>query len=42
VFSLLAGIPLTGIAAGTSGLPGLVTAWAGLVLINIAYALRRR
>ncbi|WP_146087436.1 hypothetical protein [Thermomonospora echinospora] len=41
VSSLLAAIPLTGIAAGTTGLPGLIVAWVGLVLINVAHALRR-
>ncbi|REF01180.1 hypothetical protein [Thermomonospora umbrina] len=41
VFSIVAAIPLTGIAAGTSGLPGLIVAWVGLVLLNVAFALRR-
>jgi hypothetical protein len=42
VVSLLFGIPLTGIGAGTTGLAGLVVVWAGIVLVNFAYALRRR
>jgi hypothetical protein len=42
VFSLLFGIPLTGIGAGTTGLAGLVVVWLGIVLVNFAYALRRR
>ncbi|HEX2313127.1 MAG TPA: hypothetical protein VHJ17_05300 [Thermomonospora sp.] len=40
-FSIVAAVPLTGIAAGTSGLAGLVVAWVGLVLLNVAFALRR-
>jgi hypothetical protein len=40
--SLLFGIPLTGIGAGTTGLAGLVVVWLGIVLVNFAYALRRR
>jgi hypothetical protein len=42
VVSLLFGIPLTGIGAGTTGLAGLVVVWLGIVLVNFAYALRRR
>jgi hypothetical protein len=41
-FSLLFGIPLTGIGAGTTGLAGLVVVWLGIALVNFAYALRRR
>ena len=41
VVSLLFGIPLTGIGAGTTGLAGLVVVWTGIVLVNLAYALRR-
>jgi hypothetical protein len=41
VVSLLFGIPLTGIGAGTTGLAGLVVVWIGIVLVNFAYALRR-
>jgi hypothetical protein len=39
-FSLGAGIPLTGIAAGTSGLAGLLVAWTAIAVINVAYAFR--
>jgi hypothetical protein len=34
--SLGLGIPLSGIAAGTSGLAGLIICWAGIVGVNIA------
>ena len=40
--SLGIGIPLSGIGAGTSGLPGLALVWAGIVIANMAYALSRR
>ena len=40
--SLGIGIPLTGIAAGTAGTPGLFLAWGGIVAVNVAYALSRR
>ena len=36
------GIPLTGIAAGTAGLPGLIVAWAGIAIVNLAYNRRRQ
>ncbi|RAY13869.1 hypothetical protein DPM19_16305 [Actinomadura craniellae] len=39
--SLGTAVPLTAIAVGAAGLPGLLIAWIGLVLINVAYALRR-
>jgi hypothetical protein len=42
VFSMGFAIPLSGIAAGTSGLAGLLVVWAGIVAVNFAYALRRR
>jgi hypothetical protein len=42
IASLLFGIPLTGIGAGTTGLAGLVVVWLGIVLVNFAFALRRR
>lgn len=35
------GIPLTGIAAHTSGTAGLLLAWGGIVAINFAHALSR-
>jgi hypothetical protein len=39
--SLGIGIPLTGIAAGTSGMVGLLVAWIGIAMVNMAYALGR-
>ena len=32
------GIPLSAIAGGTGGLAGLVTAWSGIAIVNIAHA----
>ncbi|MFC0864505.1 hypothetical protein ACFHYQ_19620 [Sphaerimonospora cavernae] len=40
--SLALGIPLTGIAVGNAGTPGLLLAWGGIVAVNLAYALGRR
>jgi hypothetical protein len=37
VVSIVLGIPLTAIAGGIAGLPGLLTVWAGLVLINVVF-----
>ena len=42
IVSLGTGIPISAIAAGTAGLPGLITAWVGVVGVNLAYALRSR
>ena len=42
IVSLGTGIPISGIAAGTADLPGLAVAWGGIVLVNVAYALRGR
>jgi hypothetical protein len=42
VVSLALGIPLTAIAAGISGLAGLLVVWIGITAINIAYALQAR
>ena len=43
--SLGIGIPLSaiagGIAGGIAGLPGLIVAWVGLVLVNLAWMHRR-
>ncbi|GAA4228436.1 hypothetical protein FHR32_007532 [Streptosporangium album] len=36
------GIPLTGIAGSTAGTAGLLLAWGGIVVINIAHAISRR
>jgi hypothetical protein len=41
VVSMLFAIPLTGIAAGTTGLAGLLAVWLGIVLVNLAAALKR-
>ncbi|WP_203962447.1 hypothetical protein [Actinocatenispora thailandica] len=44
IVSIGAGIPLTGIATQLQGstLIGIVLIWAGLVLINVVYGMRRR
>ncbi|MFD0259977.1 hypothetical protein ACFVH7_17080 [Kitasatospora indigofera] len=36
VLSLVMGVPLSGIAAGTSGFMGLLVCWAGIVGVNFA------
>ena len=36
ILSLAAGVPLTGIALGTSGLVALIVVWIGIVLVNVA------
>ena len=38
--SVAVGVPLTAIALGTSGLAALAIVWAGVVLVNFAYARR--
>jgi hypothetical protein len=40
--SLGMSIPLTGIAAGIGGLPGLVIVWVGIVLLNFVYGWTHR
>ena len=40
--SLGTGIPITAISASTAGLPGLITAWVGIVGVNAAHALQSR
>jgi hypothetical protein len=40
--SLGIGVPLTAIAGGITGLPGIVTAWAGIAVVNVAYAWGQR
>lgn len=42
MMSLGLGIPLTAIASGTAGLPGLLVVWVGIVLVNAVYAWSRR
>lgn len=39
--SLGLAIPLTAIAAGTGGLPGLIIAWGGIAVVNLAHSLWR-
>lgn len=41
IFSLIFAIPLSAISGGVAGLPGLVLAWAAIVLVNLAHAVRR-
>jgi hypothetical protein len=41
IVSLIASIPLTGIAAGMHSFGFLVVIWTGLVMINLAHAVRR-
>jgi hypothetical protein len=40
--SVALGIPLTAISSATSGLPGLLVVWTGIVLVNFFYARSRR
>ncbi|WP_320781007.1 hypothetical protein [Streptomyces sp. CRN 30] len=40
VVSLVLAIPLSGIGGGTGDLPGLLVTWAGIVGVNVAWALR--
>lgn len=42
IVSFALGIPLTAIASATSGLPGLLVVWTGIVLVNFFYARSRR
>jgi hypothetical protein len=41
IMSLLAGIPITAIAATHGGIVAIAVVWAGIVLVNLAYARRR-
>ncbi|MBF4770162.1 hypothetical protein ISU10_20500 [Nocardioides agariphilus] len=38
IVSLGGGIPITAISASISGLPGLISAWAGIGVVNLAHA----
>lgn len=40
VVSLVVAIPLSGIGGGVADLPGLFVTWAGIVGVNVAWALR--
>ncbi|GLZ11757.1 hypothetical protein Acsp04_19920 [Actinomadura sp. NBRC 104425] len=42
VASLLAAIPLSAIGVANAGMPGLLTVWTAIVLINVVHALRPR
>ena len=42
IVSFVLGVPLTAIASGTAGLPGLLVVWTGIVLVNFFYARSRR
>lgn len=41
IVSLAIGIPLSAIGAGTNGIPGLLIAWVGIVLVNLVYGMNR-
>jgi energy-converting hydrogenase Eha subunit B len=40
IISLIMAIPLSAIASGQAGLPGLVVAWLGIVGVNVVHASR--
>ena len=40
--SIALGIPVTAVAGSYAELPGVVVAWIGIVLVNVAYARSRR
>ena len=40
IVSVGCGIPITAIAAAIVGLPGVLVAWVGIVLVNMAYAMQ--
>ncbi|MFJ4097299.1 hypothetical protein ACIPYS_37530 [Kitasatospora sp. NPDC089913] len=42
IISLVLGIPLSGIAAGSSGFWGLLVCWGGIVGVNVSSALAER
>ncbi|MFB4318728.1 hypothetical protein [Actinomadura sp. 21ATH] len=42
IVSLLAAIPLSAIAVEKAGMPGLVTVWVAIVLVNVVNAWRPR
>lgn len=41
VTSMVLGIPISAIAAGNAGLPGLLIAWVAIVAVNFIYSGRR-
>ena len=42
IVSLGTGIPITAIAGGIADLPGIITAWLGIVGVNVAHSLASR
>jgi hypothetical protein len=42
VTSIVAGIPITAISGGTTGIEGILVAWAGIATVNLAHAWGRR
>ena len=42
IVSLALGVPLTAISGEMAGLPGLLIAWVGIVLVNVIYGWSRR
>jgi hypothetical protein len=42
IVSLGTGIPITAVAGGVADLPGVVTAWVGIVGVNLAHSLSNR
>lgn len=42
VASVLFGIPITAIAGGQAGIAGIIVAWIGIALVNLASALGSR
>ncbi len=41
IVSLGCGIPISAIAVTQAGLPGLIVAWVGIVLVNVVFARSR-
>jgi hypothetical protein len=41
IWSLVAGVPITGIAGPTTGTWGLLACWGGIAAVNLSYALSR-
>lgn len=42
IVSLALGIPLSAIGSSMAGLPGLLVAWVGIVLVNVVYGTGHR
>lgn len=41
IWSLVLGVPITGIAGPTTGTWGLLACWSGIAAVNLSYALSR-